>query len=92
MINDAKNLVLVKNEGDLLQQFIWDAENFKTPETQAPGKPVEKEEARQHGAQVADGLKTLGTLLVTNGQFRKLREYSFSIEEETRISMLIAPQ
>ncbi|WEW61717.1 hypothetical protein PRK78_007211 [Emydomyces testavorans] len=72
VITSARNLVLVKNEGNLLQEFIWDAENFQRPEIQAPEKPIDREGAKQHGQQVADGLKTLGTLLVTNGEFRKL--------------------
>jgi hypothetical protein len=37
-----------------------------------PGAPVDKDTARQHGNQALDGLRTLGTLLITNGQFRKL--------------------
>ncbi|KMU78652.1 hypothetical protein CISG_01693 [Coccidioides immitis RMSCC 3703] len=72
VINSAKNLVLVKNEGNLLQEFIWDAENFQRPQVETPEKPVDREGAKQHGQQVAEGLKTLGTLLVTNGEFRKL--------------------
>jgi DNA ligase-4 len=30
--------------------------------------------AKRHGEQALDGLRTLGTLLITNGQFRKLRK------------------
>ena len=35
---------------------------------------VTKDGAKQDGQKALEGLKTLGTLLVTNGQFRKLRE------------------
>lgn len=72
VIINARNLILVKNQDNVLQEFIWDTETFEKPQTQTPGRPVEKDEARQHGRQVADGFRTLGTLLVTNGQFRKL--------------------
>lgn len=74
VITHAKNLVLVKNDGELLQEFIWDAEHFQKPAVGTPEKPIGKDGAKQHGQQVAEGLKTLGTLLVTNGEFRKLRE------------------
>ncbi|KAI1911860.1 hypothetical protein LOZ52_005986 [Ophidiomyces ophidiicola] len=72
VITHTRNLALVKNEGNLLQEFIWDAERFKRPEIATPEKPFDKEGAKQHGQQVTEGLKTLGTLLVTNGEFRKL--------------------
>ncbi|PGH14450.1 hypothetical protein AJ80_05895 [Polytolypa hystricis UAMH7299] len=72
VIFNAKQLILVKNEGNLIQEFIWDAEHSTTEPTETPGAPVEKDTARQHGQQALEGLKTLGTLLVTNGQFRKL--------------------
>lgn len=75
VITRARNLLLVKNEDNLLQEFIWDAENFQKPAVGTPEKPIGKDGAKQDGQQVAEGLKTLGTLLVTNGEFRKLRKY-----------------
>jgi hypothetical protein len=33
---------------------------------------VDKDTAKQHGNEALDGLRTLGTLLISNGQFRKL--------------------
>ena len=34
--------------------------------------PTDKDTAKQHGNEALDGLKTLGQLLLSNGQFRKL--------------------
>ncbi|KAM5439712.1 hypothetical protein MferCBS31731_004469 [Microsporum ferrugineum] len=72
VIISARNLVLVKNDGNMIQEFIWDAEHFKSPDVQAPDTSGEKDAAKQNAQQTAAGLKTLGTLLITNGQFRKL--------------------
>jgi len=44
-----------------------------------PGAPIDKGTAQQHGNQALDGLRTLGTLLISNGQFRKLRMLIFSV-------------
>lgn len=77
MVN-AKKLILIKNDGNLIQEFFWDASNMERPEIQPPegirGRERERglEAAKQDGQHTAEGLKTLGTLLVTNGQFRKL--------------------
>lgn len=65
-------MLLTKNEGNLLQDFIWQAEQITGADANLPGAPVDKETARQHGNEALDGLRTLGTLLITNGQFRKL--------------------
>ena len=74
VVVDGKNLVLVKNEGNLIQDFLWDAEHLDRPQVQQPEGIVGRDTAKQHGQQTAEGLKTLGTLIVTNGQFRKLRK------------------
>jgi hypothetical protein len=73
VIEQAKLQVLVKNEGNMLQDFIYDAAHIDASSFKAPGAPVDKDTAKQHGTEVKEGFKTLGTLLVTNGQFRKLR-------------------
>lgn len=74
VIASARNLILVKNEGNLIQEFIWDAENVSQPSSiRQPVAGIDKDTERQRGAQAAEDLKTLGTLLITNGQFRKLR-------------------
>ncbi|KAI1150745.1 hypothetical protein F4825DRAFT_425446 [Nemania diffusa] len=72
VVKHAKALLLSKNEGNLLQDFIWQTRNFDASTIAAPNSPLTKEEAKQHGDKALQGLRTLGTLLITNGQFRKL--------------------
>jgi len=72
VVTQAKHLVLSKNEGNLLQDFIWQTQQFDPKAVPVPGAPVDKETAKQHGDQALQGLRTLGTLIITNGQFRKL--------------------
>jgi hypothetical protein len=72
VIEQAKLLVLTKNEGNLLQDFIWQTEQISGGNAQLPGAPVDKQTAQQHGNEALDGLRTLGTLVLSNGQFRKL--------------------
>ncbi|UPX15078.1 uncharacterized protein EKO05_0005541 [Ascochyta rabiei] len=72
VIEQAKILLLTKNEGNLLQDFIWNAEQISGGNQALPGAPVDKGTAKQHGNEALDGLRTLGTLLISNGQFRKL--------------------
>ena len=73
VIEQAKILLLTKNDGNLLQDFIYQSQNLGGTGAQLPGAPVNKETAQQHGNQALEGLRTLGTLLLSNGQFRKLR-------------------
>jgi hypothetical protein len=72
VIEQAKLLLLSKNEGNLLQEFIWETQQISTAGTTLPGAPVDKETAKQHGNDLLAGLRTLGTLIISNGQFRKL--------------------
>ncbi|POS72079.1 hypothetical protein DHEL01_v209526 [Diaporthe helianthi] len=72
VVTQAKNLLLSKNEGNLLQDFIWQTTQFDPKAVGAPNAPVNKETAQQHGDKALQGLRTLGTLIITNGQFRKL--------------------
>lgn len=72
MIEQAKVLLLTKNDGNLLQDFIWQTEQISGGNARLPGAPVDKEIAKQHGNEALDGLRTLGTLIISNGQFRKL--------------------
>ncbi|GAB1743085.1 hypothetical protein NU219Hw_g8941t1 [Hortaea werneckii] len=72
VIEKAKILLLSKNQGNLLQDFIWQTQGVGAGNAQKPGAPVDKETAKQQGNEAAEGLKTLGNLLLTNGQFRKL--------------------
>ncbi|KAF2011431.1 hypothetical protein BU24DRAFT_426515 [Aaosphaeria arxii CBS 175.79] len=72
VIEQAKLLLLTKNDGNLLQDFIWQTEQITGAGAQVPGAPVDKDTARQHGNEALEGLRTLGTLVISNGQFRKL--------------------
>ena len=76
VIEKTKVMLLTKNDGNLLQDFIWQTQGMGAHN--APGKPnapIGKDQARQHGQEAVEGLRTLGTLLITNGQFRKLRKF-----------------
>ncbi|KAI0594858.1 hypothetical protein F4775DRAFT_572240 [Biscogniauxia sp. FL1348] len=72
VVEQAKLLLLTKNEGNLLQDFIWQTQQFDAKSVPKPGVPLDKQTAKQHGDKLLEGLRTLGTLLITNGQFRKL--------------------
>lgn len=75
VIEQAKVLLLTKNQGNLLQDFIYQTSQVSGGATALPNAPVDKTTAQQHGNQALDGLRTLGTLLLSNGQFRKLCEF-----------------
>ncbi|KAB8360708.1 hypothetical protein FH972_024444 [Carpinus fangiana] len=66
VIEKAKLLLLTKNEGNLLQDFIWQSQHITSGDASKPGLPVDKDTAKQHGNEALDGLRTLGTLLITN--------------------------
>jgi hypothetical protein len=75
VIRQAQALVLTKNSGNLLQDFIWQTRQFDPHSVNAPKSPVDKERAKRDGNDALEGLRTLGRLIITNGQFRKLREF-----------------
>ncbi|CEO60108.1 hypothetical protein PMG11_04749 [Penicillium brasilianum] len=77
VIEQAKLLLLTKNEGELLQDFIWQAQQINAGDVKAPGVPVSKEDGQQDANKALEGLKTLGTLLITNGEFRKILSDAF---------------
>lgn len=80
VVEQAKHLLLTKNDGNLLQDFIWQCEQLDKGVANSPNAPVDKDTAKQHGQDAVQGLRTLGTLVITNGQFRKLRRlYSFPV-------------
>ncbi|KAJ5983394.1 hypothetical protein N7481_005493 [Penicillium waksmanii] len=72
VIEQTKKLLLSKNDGELLQDFIWQAQQITAGDVKAPNAPVTREDGKQDASKAADGLKTLGTLLITNGEFRKI--------------------
>lgn len=79
-MEEAKLLLLSKNQGELLQDFIWQSQVASGGSASTPGAPIDKNTAKQHGNQALDGFRTLGTLILSNGQFRKLRKYICDIE------------
>lgn len=79
VVLQAKNLLLSKNEGNLLQDFIWQTQHFDPKSVNTPENPVTKDSAKQDGDKALEGLRTLGTLLITNGQFRKLLKDSTTL-------------
>ena len=72
VIEKAKILLLTKNEDNLLQDFIWQTQQISGGDATKPGAPIDKETAKQHGNEALEGLRTVGTLIISNGQFRKL--------------------
>ena len=67
VVEQTKYMLLTKNEGNLLQEFIWETQHIDGGNVGVPSAPVDKETARQHGNQALDGLRTLGTLIISNG-------------------------
>ncbi|KAK4505696.1 hypothetical protein PRZ48_003661 [Zasmidium cellare] len=72
VIEKSKELLLSKNEGNVLQDFIWQTQQIGAGDAKGVNAPVDKETAKQHGNQALEGLRVLGQLIITNGQFRKL--------------------
>ncbi|KAK0128409.1 hypothetical protein ONS95_000382 [Cadophora gregata] len=72
VVEQAKYMILTKNEGNVLQDFIWESQKISGGNAKLPGAPVDKDTAKQHGNEALEGLRTLGTLIISNGQFRKL--------------------
>lgn len=80
VVSEAKYLLLSKNEGNVLQDFIWQSQKIDGGNAALPGAPVDKETAKQHGNEALEGLRTLGTLILSNGQFRKLCKFNILLE------------
>ncbi|KAK7516336.1 hypothetical protein IWZ03DRAFT_312135 [Phyllosticta citriasiana] len=72
VIDAAKILILTKNEGNLFQDFIWQTQQISGGTAEKPNVPIDKQSAKQQYNEALEGLRTLGQLLITNGQFRKL--------------------
>lgn len=79
VVEKAKLLLLTKNEGNLFQDFLYQCNGVTGGTATKPGAPVDKETAKQHGNEALEGFRTLGQLLITNGQFRKLRKSSHPV-------------
>lgn len=74
VIEKTKVMLLSKNDGNLLQDFIWRTQNIGSGDASKPNAPIDKDTAKQHGNEALENLRTLGELIITNGQFRKLRK------------------
>ncbi|KAJ5138565.1 uncharacterized protein N7515_003413 [Penicillium bovifimosum] len=72
VIDEAKKMLLVKNEGELIQDFVYQATKISAGDAKRPQVPLNKETGQQDAERALEGLKTLGTLMITNGEFRKL--------------------
>ena len=72
VIEKAKILLLTKNQGNLIQDFIYQTQHIGKGDAHGVNAPVNKETAKQQGNEALEGLRTLGELIITNGQFRKL--------------------
>ncbi|RCI11021.1 hypothetical protein L249_5276 [Ophiocordyceps polyrhachis-furcata BCC 54312] len=72
VIQKAQHLILSKNEGNLIQDFIWQTTQFDTKSIHGPDRPIDKDTVKRDGDETLKGMRTLGTLIITNGQFRKL--------------------
>jgi hypothetical protein len=72
VIFQAKELVLSKNSGNLLQDFVWQTRQFDPSSVSTVKSPVDKDRAKRDSNDALEGLRTLGRLIITNGQFRKL--------------------
>ena len=76
VIEKTKIMLLTKNQGNLIQDFIWQTQSITAGDAEKINAPLDKDTAKQHGQQALEGLRTLGQLLITNGQFRKLCKQS----------------
>ncbi|KAK9234989.1 hypothetical protein V1525DRAFT_428130 [Lipomyces kononenkoae] len=78
VVENAKILVLSKNYDNLFQEFIWHSSQMSAGErpqlgvTTTGASDAEKDRATLYDNDVVKGLRDLGTLIITNGQFRKL--------------------
>ncbi|KAK9337930.1 hypothetical protein V1521DRAFT_367724 [Lipomyces starkeyi] len=78
VVENAKILVLTKNYDDLFQEFVWHSSKMTIIEGHEPGLTTtstgdaEKDSATLYDHDVIKDLRDLGSLIITNGQFRKL--------------------
>lgn len=72
VLNEAKILLLSKNREESIQQFVYLTSNADPQVANNIDAPVSKDVAKRDGDKALDSLKTLGMLMITNGQFRKL--------------------
>lgn len=71
VMEQAKLLLLSKNHEESLQKFVYLTSNAQVS-ADGVNAPISKTEAQRDGDKALESLKTLGMLMITNGQFRKL--------------------
>lgn len=71
VIKNAQILLLSKNHRESIQKFIYYCTEAD-PAVSSPNAPISSDKASRDGDRALQSLKTLGTLIITNGQFRKL--------------------
>lgn len=75
LIETARQMVMQKNQDELFQKFLWatrETDNSKINPGKHVDTPVNKEQAKSEGDEALQHLKTLGKLIITNGEFRKV--------------------
>ncbi|KAL5615056.1 uncharacterized protein BROUX77_000893 [Berkeleyomyces rouxiae] len=72
LIRCGQDLLLSKNEGNLLQDAWWHLQGVDRIDLKVPGRPVSRMGNRADVSKALRSLKVLANLIVTNGQFRKL--------------------
>jgi len=76
VIQDAKKLLLVKNQDELIQNFIWNTREIDVQShkenLKSTSAPVDKETARSEGQEAVQNLRVIAKLLFTNSEVRKL--------------------
>ncbi|GAA6063477.1 hypothetical protein JCM10212_006339 [Sporobolomyces blumeae] len=75
IIRTARRIVVEKNDDELLQNFIYHTTKVQTPnadQVKNVQTGTSQEEMKQDGEQAVEHLRTLGKLIFTNSEFRKL--------------------
>jgi len=76
VVKDAKEIVRVKNQDELVQNFIWNTSQFDArghaENIKGVAAPVSKGQAQSEGQQAVEHLKTIAKLVFTNSEVRKL--------------------
>jgi len=74
IIRTAKRMVSIKNEDELFQNFLYNTRHVDTSKANlnAVNTPVGKDDLKNDGQQAVEHLRTLGKLIFTNSEARKL--------------------
>ncbi|GAA5934568.1 uncharacterized protein JCM15063_004617 [Sporobolomyces koalae] len=75
IIRTAKQIVVEKNDDELLQNFIYHTTKVQTPsadQVKNVNTATSQQDMQADGEQAVEHLRTLGKLIFTNSEFRKL--------------------